>query len=243
MPLCTPVLFSHRLPYAAAQEFQRELVRLRIDGRIGDVVLLLEHDPVVTLGVRAGQEHVRLSQKALDARGIGLVKSSRGGDVTYHGPGQLVMYPILKLEGPEADTHGYLRNLEEIAIRTAADFGVQAFRRKGMTGAWTREGKLAAIGIRVQHWVTFHGLSFNVAPDLTGFETIVPCGLHGEPVTSLARLLGERCPELADVRRHMLRHLGEVCARELAPAVLREALPRDIATFAASVEPLSPPER
>ena len=185
----------------------------RIAGQVPDTILLLEHTPVITLGVRACLQHVLFSPAILAQRGIDLVKSSRGGDVTWHGPGQLVMYPIIKLGEQEADARGYLYNLEEIAIRTAAAFGVEAFRRSGLTGAWTTEGKLAAIGIRLKRWVTLHGISFNVHPDLSGFAAIIPCGLAGESVTSLQVILKSACPKLDDVKKHLLANFGVVCHR------------------------------
>ncbi|MCA1809382.1 MAG: lipoyl(octanoyl) transferase LipB, partial [Lentisphaerae bacterium] len=167
------VQFDKPIPYAEAVAIQEKLVRARLDEKLPDTVLLLEHPPVITIGNRGRRNYLLLSQEALARRGIALYESSRGGDVTYHAPGQLIIYPIIRLGANEADTHGYLHNLEEVALRTAADFGVQAFRRPGMTGAWTAAGKLAAIGIRLKRWVTSHGMSFNVCPDMTGFQAIV----------------------------------------------------------------------
>lgn len=207
------VIFNQPIPYADGARLQDALVAARIAGRIPDTILLLEHRPVITLGARADAAHVLLSADALARRGIELAKSSRGGDVTWHGPGQAVMYPVIRLSGREADARGYLRCLEEIAIRTAADFKVAAFRRPGLTGAWTASGKLAAIGIRLKRWVAFHGLSFNVNPDLSGFAAIVPCGLAGEPVTSLDVLLGKACPDMETARERLLKHFGDVCRR------------------------------
>ncbi|MFC1461658.1 lipoyl(octanoyl) transferase LipB, partial [Verrucomicrobiota bacterium] len=175
------------------------------------------------------EHHILLSHEELAKLGIQVAETSRGGDVTWHGPGQLVMYPIIRLGEKEEDAHGYLHNLEEIAIRTAHDFGVSAFRRKGMTGAWTRPGKLTAIGIRLKRWVTFHGMSFNINPDLSGFEAIIPCGLTGEPVTSLQVLLGQDCPSVTDVRRCMIRHFSEVCQRALQEYHKASDLPSELA--------------
>lgn len=194
---------------------QESLVAARIAGLIPDVVLFLEHAPVITMGVRAAMGHVLLSKEELARRGIDIVRTSRGGDVTWHGPGQLVMYPVVRLGDREADAHGYLHNLEEIAMRTARDFGVSAFRRKGLTGAWTQTGKLAAIGVRFKRWVAFHGMSFNVNPDLSGFGSIIPCGLKGERVTSLLEIMREKCPSIEDVRLRMTIRFSEVCSREL----------------------------
>jgi len=209
------VYFEDPVPYEQGVRIQERLVAARMADKIRDTVLFLEHEPVVTLGARGRDEHLLVDRRELARRGIALAQASRGGDVTYHGPGQLVMYPIMRLGGVEADSHGYLRNLEEIVIRVASSWGIRAFRRAGMTGAWTREGKIAAIGIRLRRWVTFHGLSLNVAPDPTGFETIVPCGLEGERVTSLRALLGEACPSVPAVRERMREQFADVCGREL----------------------------
>jgi lipoate-protein ligase B len=216
------------LPYDAGVRLQTALVTARIADAIPDTVLFLEHTAVITLGVRAQDSHVLLSGADLQRRKIDLYRSSRGGDATWHGPGQLVMYPIIRLGEQEADAHGYLHNLEEIAIRTAGDFGVAAYRRPGLTGAWTQAGKLAAIGIRLKRWVTFHGMSFNVKPDLAGFTAIVPCGLAGEAITSLEKLLGAACPTLAQVRAHMERHFSAVCRRELKCVGPAERLPEEL---------------
>ena len=205
--------FKQPLSYADGVRLQASLVAARIAAEIPDTILFLEHTPVITMGVRASAGHILLSPAELTRRGIDLAKSSRGGDVTWHGPGQLVMYPVIHLGDQEADARGYLFNLEEIAIRTAADFGVKAYRRPGLTGAWTESGKLAAIGIRLKRWVTFHGMSFNVAPDLSGFATIVPCGLAGEPVTSLKLILGNACPTLMETQERLLAHFSAVCRR------------------------------
>jgi lipoate-protein ligase B len=202
--------------YADGVRLQEHLHRARLADRIPDTVLFLEHRPVITLG-RRGRDNFLLAERAdLARRGIDLVHSSRGGDVTYHGPGQLVMYPILKLGVTEADAHGYLNNLEEIAVRTAADFGISAYRRPGMNGAWTDAGKIAAIGFALKRWVTMHGMSFNVNLDLSGFDLIVGCGLVGEKVASLKTFLGPRVPAIADVRARMAAHFETVMQRPLA---------------------------
>lgn len=147
--------------------------------------------------------------------GIELFHAERGGDVTYHAPGQWVLYPILRLGTRAADSHGYLWNLEEVALRTLADFGVHGFRRAGKNGAWIEQGKVAAIGFRLKRWVTFHGMSFNVCLDLSGFQTIVPCGLVGQPVASLQTALGATCPPLTAVRDRLLANFSSICARDL----------------------------
>ncbi|HMP75452.1 MAG TPA: lipoyl(octanoyl) transferase LipB [Kiritimatiellia bacterium] len=208
--------FPSPVRYADGVRMQEALVAARQADRIPDTVLFLEHAPVITLGRRGRKNFLLATPEQLQQHGVDLVHSSRGGDVTYHGPGQLVMYPVIKLGTAEADAHGYLKNLEEIAIRTAAAFGITARRRPGMNGAWTDAGKIAAIGFHLKRWVTMHGMSFNVNLDLRGFSLIVGCGLVGERVSSLAEQLGERCPNLPAVRDVMARCFGEVCQRPLA---------------------------
>lgn len=229
------VYFDAPLRYDQAARIQEALVAARIENTIPDVVLFLEHEPVITLGNRGRRNHLLADEAQLQAMGIEIAHAARGGDVTFHGPGQLVMYPILKLGSREADAHGYLYNLEEIAIRTSATFGVTAYRRDGMNGAWTDAGKLAAIGFRLKKWVTYHGMSFNVDGNLDGFQTIVPCGLVGERVASLKTVLGPACPSLAQVRDAMARHFEEVCDRGLERYPADGDLPSEVAGFMSQV--------
>lgn len=199
-----------RMPYAEASALQRELVADRRAGRIPDTVLLLEHPHVITLGSGSHREHVLADERERAALGIELFESGRGGDVTYHGPGQLVAYPILDLKPDRKDLHRYLRDLEEVSIRTAAALGVDARREPGLTGVWTRTGKLAAIGVRVSSgWITSHGLALNVHTDLDYFRTIVPCGIRDRDVTSLARELG-RGVALSEVEPPLLAAFASV---------------------------------
>ena len=179
-----------RVGYADALALQRELVAERQADRITDTLLLLEHPHVITLGVRGdgGRSHILAPADVLAARGVGVFESGRGGDVTYHGPGQIVGYPIVSLKPDRCDVHQYVRDLEEVLIRTAADFGVQATRISGCTGIWVGNDKLAAIGVRIARWVTSHGFAFNVDTDLDYFDLIIPCGLRSRGVTSLGRL-------------------------------------------------------
>jgi lipoyl(octanoyl) transferase len=180
-----------RVPYARALEIQSGLVVKRRAGEIPDTLLLLEHPHVITLGTGTHDEHVLLSAEERARRGIELFEAGRGGDVTYHGPGQLVGYPILDLKPDRCDLHRYLRDLEEVLIRTIGDFGVAAARREGMTGAWVGGRKLAAIGVRVSSgWITSHGFALNVTTDLSFFGTIVPCGIREYGVGSLEAELG-----------------------------------------------------
>ena len=209
------VYFNSPVSFADGLHIQEQLVRARQAEAIPDVVLFLEHKPVVTLGTRGRTNALIVAPDKLAALGIDFTRASRGGDVTYHAPGQLVIYPILKLGENEADAHGYAQNLEEIAIRTAADYGVKAFRRKGKNGAWTDSGKIAAIGFRLRKWVTMHGMSFNIDLDLAGFATIIPCGLAGEKVSSLKAILGTACPAVQDVRSRMARHFQTVFNRKM----------------------------
>ena len=175
---------------------QQELVAARKADRIPDQLLLLEHPPVITLGakVRDDRSHVLASEQALDEVGVELFEAGRGGDVTYHGPGQLVGYPIIDLRPDRCDIHRYVRDLEEVMIAAAAAFGVRADRVRGLTGAWVGQDKLAAIGVRISRWVTSHGFALNVATDLSHFSLIVPCGIQDRGVTSLGRLLGQPPP-------------------------------------------------
>lgn len=180
------------VPYADALELQRRLVELRKADEIPDQLLLLEHPPVITLGVKARstRANVLASPDELAAHGVELFETGRGGDVTYHGPGQLVGYPIIDLKPDRCDVHKYVRDLEEVLIRTAAGFGIEAGRSPGQSGAWVGDEKLAAIGVRIARWVTSHGFALNVSTDLAHFGLIVPCGITGKGVTSLEARAG-----------------------------------------------------
>jgi len=183
--------FLGRVPYAAAARLQERLVVLRRRGTTGDTLLLLTHPPVITLGRGAHAEHIVIPDDERVARGIERHEAGRGGDVTYHGPGQLVGYPIVALREDRRDAHRYLRALEEGLIATAAAYGVVASRIAGLTGVWVGEAKLAAIGVRIgTGWITSHGFALNVGRDLSGFDAIVPCGIRDRTVTSLTRCLG-----------------------------------------------------
>src|SRR5437762_41648 len=165
--------------YAEASALQRALVEDRRADRVGDVLLFVEHPHVLTLGVRGdgGRSHIVVPEDVLAARGVTVHEAGRGGDVTYHGPGQIVGYPILDLKPDRCDVHRYVRDLEEVLIRTAADYGIDAKRDAGLTGVWVGRQKLAAIGVRIARWVTSHGFALNLATDLGYFGLIVPCGL------------------------------------------------------------------
>lgn len=173
-------------------------------------LVLVEHDPpVITLGRGASAAHVVASRERLAAEGVEIHESSRGGDVTYHGPGQLVGYPILRLDLHGRDVHRYLRDLEEVLLRVLARFGVQGERSAGLTGVWVGKEKVAAIGVAVSRWVTYHGFALNVDPNLSHFGLIVPCGIRDKGVTSLAKLLGRPVP-MADVKRAAVEAMVDV---------------------------------
>jgi lipoyl(octanoyl) transferase len=206
--------------YPAALDLQMQLVEQRKQGLIPDQLLLLEHPPVITLGVRtrSDRSHVLESEASLAAKGVGLFETGRGGDVTYHGPGQLVGYPILALGPDRRDVHRYVRDLEEVLIAAVGDFGIVAGRIEGLTGIWAETGrehaKLAAIGVRISRWVTSHGFALNVSTDLSHFGLIVPCGIADKGVTSMERLLGRAVP-LDQVAASVARHFGRVFAAEV----------------------------
>ena len=189
-----------RLEYAAGLELQKRLVEQRKRGEIADQLLLLEHPHVITLGVRnrTDRSHVLESEESLASQGVALFETGRGGDVTYHGPGQLVGYPIIELAQDRRDVHRYVRDLEAVLIRAVSEFGIDARRVPGLTGIWVgpegAEAKLAAIGVRISRWVTSHGFALNVTTDLSRFGLIVPCGITDRGVTSMERLLGHPVP-------------------------------------------------
>lgn len=195
-------------------------------GELPDQFLLLEHPPVVTVGRNSDGHHVLLSREALEHRGIGLYDTGRGGDVTYHGPGQIVGYPVVNLDPDRRDVRRYVRDLEETIIRTLADFGVGAGRIPGLSGVWTGDLKIAAIGVRISRWITTHGFAFNIGTDLNDFNVIVPCGLADHGVTSLERYLGEPV-DRSLVRERLAHHFCEVFERD--------PVPRDVTSLSVQV--------
>jgi lipoyl(octanoyl) transferase len=196
------VLFCHlgTVDYVEAHRLQRALQAKRIAGEIDDVVLLLEHPPVLTMGRSAKEQHIIAAPEVLAARGISVHEVGRGGDATYHGPGQLVAYPIIDLKPDRRDVRKYMWSLEETMIRTCADFGLSADRVEGLNGAWIGDRKVGAVGVRISRWVTMHGLALNADSDLTHFDLIVPCGIRDKTVTSLSSELGRTVgvPEVLD---------------------------------------------
>ena len=182
------------VPYAEALAMQRALVEERRAERVPDLLLLLQHPPVITVGVRGdgGRSNIVASPERLAEIGIEVHETGRGGDVTYHGPGQIVGYPILDLRPDRCDVHRYVRDVEEVMIRTCAEYGVEAARISGLTGAWVGAEKIGAIGVRISRWITSHGFAFNVSTNLDHFKLIVPCGIGDRGVTSLERATGRR---------------------------------------------------
>lgn len=234
-PICGVVDWGLE-PYGRVLDWQRELVTARKAGRLPDLLLLGEHTPVITLGRNARRENIRLPEEELGRRGVEVHETDRGGDVTYHGPGQLVGYPILDLAGLRKDLVWYVRALEEVLIGAAGEFGIEAARktapagkRQLYTGVWVDEEKLAAIGVHVSRWVTSHGFALNVTTNLSHFDFIVPCGIGDKGVTSLKLLVGQvkkqvprsaredRTAEelLVAVKAAVVKHFGEVFSREM----------------------------
>lgn len=203
--------FLGRVPYAEGLRLQEERVAAVKEGA-PDALLLLEHDPVLTLGRNASRKHILANEDALANLGIQVHECGRGGDVTYHGPGQLVGYPIVNLAPDRKDVWKYVRGLEEALIRTLAEYGVEGERIKGLTGVWMGDAKVAAIGVRVSRWVTSHGFALNVTTNLAHFNTIVPCGIQDHGVTSLERLM-KTPPSLLEVGERFAAHFGDVFAR------------------------------
>jgi lipoyl(octanoyl) transferase len=200
------------ISYAKGLALQADLVQQRQRQLVPDTLLLLEHYPVFTLGRNARAANVLLPVEVLRARGFDVFETGRGGDVTYHGPGQIVGYPIIDLAPDRCDVHRYVRDLEEVMIRACADFGVSAERVSGLTGAWVAGAKVGAIGVRISRWVTSHGFALNVVTDLAPFGLIVPCGLRDRPVTRLADL-ASAVPAIEDVYQSLARHFGSVLDR------------------------------
>src|SRR5689334_23976160 len=216
------VLYLGRVDYSIALELQQTLVRLVKDGRISHTLLLLEHPPVITMGRNAGEENIVVSRDALMSQGVELHETNRGGDVTFHGPGQLVGYPIFDLRAfePRIGAVDFVRKLEEALIRTCGDLGVVTERIPGLTGVWTQNdppGKIAAIGVHISRAVTSHGFALNVNTNLDYFKLIVPCGISDKPVTSLEQEMAQspisrhrKLPTLEELSQQVARNFGRV---------------------------------
>ena len=202
-----------RVEYAAALTLQKQTERAVLTGAQPDTLLLLEHPHTLTLGRRSAQNGVVASAEVLRARAATVFETNRGGKVTYHGPGQIVGYPIIKLSPDRQDVLRYVRGLEEVLMRTLREFGIEAFRISGLTGAHTERGKVAAIGVHIARWVTTHGFALNVNTDLSYFDLIIAC--EGEPVTSMKELLGREV-ELSAVEDSLIARFAEVFEMEIA---------------------------
>ena len=221
------------MPYAEALALQRAVAKARISGAIAeDVLLLVEHPPVITLGRSSKQQHLLASPALLAARGVELFEVERGGDVTFHGPGQVVGYPIVDLKRHRKDLHWHLRQVEEALIRALAPFGIAAERSAGQTGVWTQGRKLASIGVHVRDWVTWHGFALNVTTDLSYFDFMVPCGISGVAMTSVEREMKKRgLPPADDLVSDVRAHIGlamatvfDLAARYVNPDELHRAI-------------------
>ncbi len=221
--------------YGEALGLQRRLARARMAGQVPDLLLLAEHPPVITCGRGARPEHLLSAPEDLRRRGVGLFEVERGGDVTYHGPGQLVGYPILDLHGYGLDVHLHLRRIEQALVGALGAAGLRADVRPGRTGVWVGERKIASIGVHVGRWVTWHGFALNVCPDLRGFDLIVACGLHGVQMTSLAAELGRRVT-VAGVEPAVVAAIGEAFGTAMSPWS-----PDEIARFEALAPVFLPP--
>jgi lipoyl(octanoyl) transferase len=206
------------VPYLPACDWQRRLVQARKAGAIPDVLLLCEHPHVITLGRNGQRENLRVSDRLLAQQNVEFHPTDRGGDITYHGPGQIVGYPILDLSDYRRDVRWYVEQLEEVMIRAAADFGIQAKRDPEHRGVWvsapTGDEKLAALGVHLSRWITSHGFAFNVSTDLRYFDWIVPCGIEGSRATSLEKLLGRAVGD-EEVKPRLVAHFAEVFGSRL----------------------------
>jgi lipoyl(octanoyl) transferase len=220
--ICRLLRLEGLTDYAAALDLQRRLAAARANREItDDILLLLEHPRVITLGRRARKSNVVATADALAGRGVELHEVERGGDVTYHGPGQLIGYPILDLTRHRRDVHWYLRQLEEVLLRTLSHCGVSGVRVPGYTGVWVEDRKIASIGVHVTRWVTFHGFALNVCTDLADFDLIVPCGIDAVQMTSVEREAG-RPYSVEDVVPRVARAFGEIFGCTMQPVALQE---------------------
>ena len=211
LPTCHVISSTEPVPYRTALALQYALVERRQRGEIPDTLLLLEHPSVITLGRGSREADLLTDEADLKARGIAVERVDRGGEISYHGPGQLVGYPILDLRGHGQDLHRYLRDLEEMIIQTLAVYGLQGERVPRRTGVWVQDRKIAALGIKVSRWVSMHGWALNITTDLTPFRRdIVPCGISDRDVTSLAELLPGQTPTRAEVEKTLLAAFAEI---------------------------------
>jgi lipoate-protein ligase B len=204
-----------RLDYQAAWDLQQVLQADLIAGSGSEHLLFVEHPPTITIGRRGTADEVVAPRRVLESRGITVTPTDRGGQVTYHGPGQIVAYPILDLQAHKLGLHDYMRLLEEAVILVLEDFGFKGYRVEGRTGVWVGKEKICAMGIRVRRWCTIHGLALNVETDLNHFGMIIPCGIRDRGVTSFKVLMGEHSPTMQEVRDRLKHHLAEVLDLQL----------------------------
>ncbi len=217
----TTVIDLGRTRFAETWKLQQQLWDLRHRGSVGDLLLFTEHEHVYTIGKGGDENHLLANDEELSRTGAEMFRIDRGGDVTYHGPGQIVGYPILDLSVSQPDIHRYLRNLEEVIILTLREFAIEGGREEGMTGVWVGGNKVAALGVKVSRWVTMHGFSLNVNTDLSRFDRIIPCGIFHKGVTSMERLLGHSV-ELSEVRTRLAAAFGGVFGTDMNPGSLSE---------------------
>ncbi len=203
------VIQAGQLDYQVAWDFQRKIHQERVAGRCPDTLVLTEHPHTYTIGKSGDGSNLVTDENELKQQGITVYRIDRGGDITYHGPGQIIGYPILDLHDYYLDIHRFLRELEEVIILTLADYGITAGRVKGLTGVWVENAKVAAIGIKVSRWVTMHGFAFNLNTDLKYFGHIVPCGITDRPVTSMQLLLGRKL-DISEVSEKLVDNFGKV---------------------------------
>lgn len=218
------------IDYKVCLELQQKLVKLRAEGRIVDTLLLLEHPPVITMGTSGGEDAFLVSQDRVKSEGVDIYRTDRGGNATYHGPGELVGYPILDLRDHQKDVHLLLRNLEQVIVESLADYGIEGEILPGFTGVWVGGDKICSIGVAVRHWVSYHGFAFNVTPNFRHWSLIHPCGLVDKTVTSLSRLLGKEI-EMQEVKEKAAMKFASVFDMELVrldAAVLLEMVDREL---------------
>ncbi len=206
-----------RTDYKECWDLQRKLFEQRAAGEVGDLLLLTEHDHVYTIGKGGDDNHLLANEEELRSKGVAVYHNDRGGDVTYHGHGQLVGYPILDLNNYYLDLHRYLRDIEEVIIRTLAGYEVKASRDSDYTGVWVGNDKICAIGVKTGRWITMHGFAFNINTDLSFFGRIIPCGIFEKGVTSLKQILGREV-ELSEVAARVVKEFGEVFGAEMCPS-------------------------
>lgn len=236
MTLPLAVVDLGRRPYAPVLELQRALCRARGEGLIDqDILLLVEHDPVMTLGRSTRPSSLPVPVADLPARGVEVFEIERGGDVTFHGPGQLVGYPIVDLQRLTPDLHWYLRELEGGLIDALATLGVPGRRSQGQTGVWVGPRKIASIGVHVKKWITFHGFALNVTTDLKYFDLIVPCGIDGVQMTTVEAELARSTPHVAPRTAHLLDRMSEAVVAAMAARFQRDAVARTLEEIAGNL--------